>query len=881
MSEIPENLYPIVALRDIAAYPFVIVPLYINRPRSLTALNVALATNQRILLVPQKDPDNRNPQVEDFNSFATVGKIVQLSKLNDGRTKVLVEGICRCRIGEIVDNGDYWSAAYTKIEDKSPDGTDAEKQEISIICEQVIEEFKQYLAASNRENAELIETLRKISAINIGRVADTIAAHMNIEYTDRVKILETLDHLERIELVCNLLDHEQNKLELDNKIKKRVKEQMDKNQREYYLREKIKAVNKELHELEGVENEFDKYAEKIREAKMPKEAEEKAKYELGRLEQMSPSSSDANVCRNYLDWLISYPWSKEDSQQCDLREAEKIFDADHFGLEEVKDRILDYHAVYRRQTEIINRKKAEADWKKAEEAEKNQETQTDSNTHQPQTKIDIIKTDQNIAAQEAISNEKLAYEEEKIALEKAENTADKQEAEEEINQFKSPIICLMGPPGVGKTSLGKSIAKAMGRKFVRIALGGVDDESEIRGHRRTYVAAMPGKIVQKLCKVGTKNPVILLDEIDKIDRTHRGDPAAALLEVLDPAQNNAFNDHYLDLDVDLSQVFFIATANTFNIPTELVDRMEVIRISGYTPSEKREIAKRYLLPRQLEENALKAEEISFSNDLIDEIIEKYTRESGVRNLEREIGKIARKAVRKLETSDDKAIFVDKENLKDFLGTEKFVRSDDDLQPKIGSVTGLAWTSVGGELLQIETAVFSGKGNLNHTGQLGDVMKESIQAALSVVRQTLDKADPDFDFSKYDIHIHLPEGATPKDGPSAGIAMATALLSTLTQKTVRGDIAMTGEITLNGRVLAIGGLKEKLLAAQRGKIKTVLIPKENIKDLRDIPEEVKNELEIIAVEHISEVFSRAFNEPIEPIKAIPVSTTTAISGKMEC
>ncbi|MBP3194463.1 MAG: endopeptidase La [Cardiobacteriaceae bacterium] len=704
---------------------------------------------------------------------------------------------------------------------------------------------------------------------------------MNIEYTDRVKILETLDHLERIELVCNLLDHEQNKLELDNKIKKRVKEQMDKNQREYYLREKIKAVNKELHELEGVENEFDKYAEKIREAKMPKEAEEKAKYELGRLEQMSPSSSDANVCRNYLDWLISYPWSKEDSQQCDLREAEKIFDADHFGLEEVKDRILDYLAVYRRQTEIINRKKAEADWKKAEEAEKNQETQTDSNTHQPQTKIDIIKTDQNIAAQEAISNEKLAYEEEKIALEKAENTADKQEAEEEINQFKSPIICLMGPPGVGKTSLGKSIAKAMGRKFVRIALGGVDDESEIRGHRRTYVAAMPGKIVQKLCKVGTKNPVILLDEIDKIDRTHRGDPAAALLEVLDPAQNNAFNDHYLDLDVDLSQVFFIATANTFNIPTELVDRMEVIRISGYTPSEKREIAKRYLLPRQLEENALKAEEISFSNDLIDEIIEKYTRESGVRNLEREIGKIARKAVRKLETSDDKAIFVDKENLKDFLGTEKFVRSDDDLQPKIGSVTGLAWTSVGGELLQIETAVFSGKGNLNHTGQLGDVMKESIQAALSVVRQTLDKADPDFDFSKYDIHIHLPEGATPKDGPSAGIAMATALLSTLTQKTVRGDIAMTGEITLNGRVLAIGGLKEKLLAAQRGKIKTVLIPKENIKDLRDIPEEVKNELEIIAVEHISEVFSRAFNEPIEPIKAIPVSTTTAISGKMEC
>ena len=713
MSEIPENLYPIVALRDIAAYPFVIVPLYINRPRSLTALNVALATNQRILLVPQKNPDNRNPQVEDFNSFATVGKIVQLSKLNDGRTKVLVEGICRCRIGEIVDNGDYWSAAYTKIEDKSPDGTDAEKQEISIICEQVIEEFKQYLAASNRENQELIETLRKISAINIGRVADTIAAHMNIEYTDRVKILETLDHLERIELVCNLLDHEQNKLELDNKIKKRVKEQMDKNQREYYLREKIKAVNKELHELEGVENEFDKYAEKIREAKMPKEAEEKAKYELGRLEQMSPSSSDANVCRNYLDWLISYPWSKEDTQQCDLREAEKIFDAEHFGLEEVKDRILDYLAVYRRQTEIINRKKAQADWNKTEEAEQIQEqqaeNQTDTNAYQQQTKLDIIKTDQSIAAQEAISNEKLAYEEEKSALEAAENSTDKkEEAKEEINQFKSPIICLMGPPGVGKTSLGKSIAKAMGRKFVRIALGGVDDESEIRGHRRTYVAAMPGKIVQKLCKVGTKNPVILLDEIDKIDRTHRGDPAAALLEVLDPAQNNAFNDHYLDLDVDLSQVFFIATANTFNIPTELVDRMEVIRISGYTPSEKREIAKRYLLPRQLEENALKAEEISFSNDLIDEIIEKYTRESGVRNLEREIGKIARKAVRKLETSDDKAIFVDKENLKDFLGTEKFVRSDDDLQPKIGSVTGLAWTSVGGELLQIETAVFQVK-----------------------------------------------------------------------------------------------------------------------------------------------------------------------------
>lgn len=769
--------YPVLPLRDVAVYPHVIVPLFVGRLKSIAALDAAMAAEQELLLVPQTDENIADPEHKDLHRFASFGRIVQLAKLSDGSVKVLVEGLKRAKIERFRDTRGFIEARYQELCDFAPTDT----HEFPILTKTAIEEFAKYLRHRDRSADELLSTLRQIK--DGGRVADTIAAHMDIAVEARIALLAELRPEQRLEKVLVLLETEHDKNALEETIKKRVKQQMDKNQRDYYLNEQIKAIQKELGESEEGLNELEQLEQQIHEAKMPLETEKKALAELNKLKQMAPMSSEAGVIRNYLDWLIHYPWSKRKRTQYNLERAEKIFERDHYGLLEVKERIIEYLAVQKRN-----------------------------------------------------------------------------------KNNKGPIICLVGPPGVGKTSLGKSIAEATGRDFERIALGGMHDEAEIRGHRRTYIGALPGKIVQKLCKVGSNNPVILLDEIDKIGTDHRGDPASALLEVLDPAQNHKFADHYLEADVDLSKVLFIATANTLNILEPLLDRMEIIRIPGYTTQEKLQIAERYIVPRQRKENALTAKEWIIKNGVITDIIENYTREAGVRNLEREIGKLARKTVRKLDNKKVKSVTVKRENLEDFLGTVKYFRSDDDLQPKVGSVTGLAWTSVGGELLQIETAAFSGTGKLTHTGQLGDVMKESIHAALSVVRAYLDNTDLDFHFNSYDLHMHLPEGATPKDGPSAGIAMATALLSALTQQSVRGDIAMTGEITLHGRVLAIGGLKEKLLAAQRGHIKTVLIPNENIKDLRDIPDEVKASLDIIPVSHIQEVFSHAFTAKIAPKKA---------------
>lgn len=780
--------YPVLPLRDVAVYPHVIIPLYVGRPKSIAALDAAMAGSQELLLVPQQDEHITDPELTDLHTAAAFGRIVQLAKLSDGSVKVLVEGLSRAHLEGLRDSGEYFEAGYRP----APDNPVQNQNEVELLSKTAIDEFAKYLKSRERHADELLDTLRSLQ--DGGRVADTIAAHMEIRTEARIALLTEFQPERRLEQILILLETEQDKSKLERSIQKRVKQQMDKNHREYYLNEQIKAIQKELGESDEGLNDLDRLEQKIRNAKMPAGTEKKALAELTKLRQTPPMSSESTVIRNYLDWMTDFPWAKRKRTHYNLERAAAIFDRDHYGLEEVKERIIEHLAVQKRN-----------------------------------------------------------------------------------KNNKGPIICLVGPPGVGKTSLGKSIAAATGRDFERIALGGLHDEAEIRGHRRTYIGALPGKIVQKLCKVGSSNPVILLDEIDKIGTDHRGDPASALLEVLDPAQNNAFADHYLEADIDLSKVLFIATANTLNIPAPLLDRMEVIRIPGYTTQEKLHIAERYIIPRQRKENALKDTEWVIKSGVLHDVIENYTREAGVRGLEREISKLARKTVRKLDNKKTKSITVNRKNLEGFLGTAKYRRADDDLKPKIGSVTGLAWTSVGGELLQIETAAFSGSGKLTHTGQLGDVMKESVQAALSVVRSYLDEADPDFHFSSYDIHMHLPEGATPKDGPSAGIAMATVLLSALTRQPVRGDLAMTGEITLHGRVLAIGGLKEKLLAAQRGRLKTVLIPQENQKDLRDIPDEVKDALEIVPVSHISEVFAHAFTTSSIPEKAfIPAAHPSPIA-----
>lgn len=778
---------PILPLRDVVVYPQVIVPLFVGRESSIAALDAAMTGAQELLLLPQRDAKAREPEASDLHDIGTVGRIVQLAKLSDGNVKVLIEGLYRAKVKAIDTMEGYLVGEVLSLSETN----EASSAEIEAMMETALNDFSRHLKETDKYSEELIQTLRQLN--DAGQLADTIVAHMEVRLEQRVNLLGLLDVKARLEQVLVILEQEHEKAQLDKTIKKRVKQQMERNQREYYLNEQIKAIQKELGEMDEVQSELELIEEKIVAAKMPTEARKKAFGELAKLKQMSSISSEASVIRNYLEWLSDFPWQKQRRTQYNLERAESILNRDHYGLEDVKERILDYLAVQKRR-----------------------------------------------------------------------------------KNGKGPIICLVGPPGVGKTSLGKSIAEATGRDFERIALGGVRDEAEIRGHRRTYIGALPGKIVQKLCKAGSNNPLILLDEIDKIGMDHRGDPASALLEVLDPAQNVAFSDHYLETDIDLSKVLFIATANTLNIPKPLLDRMEVIRLSGYTEKEKAQIAKRYILPRQLKEHALKADELNIEDSVIETIIDDYTREAGVRNLEREIGKLARKSVRKLLSDKLTNVQINKDNLEEYLGVAKYVRSEEDLKDKVGTVNGLAWTSVGGELLTIEAAVFSGKGKLTHTGQLGDVMKESIQAALSVVRRHLDQLDEAFRFNDYDIHLHLPEGATPKDGPSAGIGMATVLLSALTGQEIRGDIAMTGELTLHGRVLAIGGLKEKLLAAQRSRMRTVLIPKENVKDLRDIADEVKAGLEIIAVSRIEEVFAKAFVAQQSPFKALHFRQTSTLA-----
>jgi ATP-dependent Lon protease len=809
---------PVLPLRDVVVYPHMVIPLFVGRDKSMRALEQAMESERQILLVAQKSPDIDDPAIEDLHTVGTLAGVLQLLKLPDGTVKVLVEGQARVNIDSYTEEGGMLSAKAHVVEPVYS----SNERELDVVSRSLVSLFEQLVKQSRKLPPEILATLSGID--DPSRLADSIAAHLSVRMADKQKVLETADVGQRLELLIGLVDGEMDLQQVEKRIRGRVKSQMEKSQREYYLNEQMKAIQKELGEGEDGSNEIDDLLKKIESAGMPKAVLAKSKQEFNKLRQMSPMSAEATVVRNYLDWLVGVPWKKRSKVRKDLAHAQEILDADHFGLEKVKERILEYLAVQQR-----------------------------------------------------------------------------------VNTMKGPILCLVGPPGVGKTSLGQSIAKATNRKFVRMSLGGVRDEAEIRGHRRTYIGSMPGRIVQNLSKVGAKNPLFVLDEIDKMSMDFRGDPSSALLEVLDPEQNHAFNDHYLEVDLDLSEVMWIATANSLNIPGPLLDRMEVIRIPGYTEDEKLGIAQKYLLPKQLKANGLKPEELSVDSEALRDIVRYYTRESGVRNLEREISKICRKVVKELtlgtvikvkakakaKTVAAKAtakvatksavvksaagkskavvlpvsVSVDSANLGHYLGVRRFDFGRAELQNEVGLVTGLAWTSVGGELLSIEASVVPGKGRLVHTGQLGDVMKESIQAALSVVRARVDSLgiDPEF-HQKLDIHIHVPEGATPKDGPSAGIGMCTALVSALTKIPVRSEVAMTGEITLRGRVLPIGGLKEKLLAAHRGGITTVIIPDDNKKDLVDIPENITGSLKIYPVRWIDEVLDLALERPVSPSQA---------------
>ncbi len=790
---------PVLPLRDVVVYPHMVIPLFVGRDKSMRALERAMESERQILLVAQKSPDIDDPEIADLHQVGTLAGVLQLLKLPDGTVKVLVEGQARVSVEDYRDEGGMLTARSHVIEPVYS----SKERELDVVSRTLTSLFEQLVKQSRKLPPEVLATLSGIE--DPSRLADSIAAHLSVRMTDKQKVLETADVGQRLELLIGLVDGEMDLQQVEKRIRGRVKSQMEKSQREYYLNEQMKAIQKELGEGEEGPNEAEELQRKIDAAGMPKAVLAKARQEFNKLRQMSPMSAEATVVRNYLDWLVGVPWKKRSKVRKDLQLAQEVLDADHFGLEKVKERILEYLAVQQR-----------------------------------------------------------------------------------VNTMKGPILCLVGPPGVGKTSLGQSIAKATNRKFVRMSLGGVRDEAEIRGHRRTYIGSMPGRIVQNLNKVGAKNPLFVLDEIDKMSMDFRGDPSSALLEVLDPEQNHAFNDHYLEVDLDLSEVMWIATANSLNIPGPLLDRMEVIRIPGYTEDEKLAIAQRYLLPKQLKANGLKPEELSVDAAAVRDIVRYYTRESGVRNLEREISKICRKVVKELTLGEVKAagmgaasgkarpakarirktpsgIAVTGENLEHYLGVRRFDFGRKELQNEVGLVTGLAWTQVGGDLLSIEASVVPGKGKLVHTGQLGDVMKESIQAALSVVRARAEALgiDPEF-HQKLDMHIHVPEGATPKDGPSAGIAMCTALVSVLTRVPVRSEVAMTGEITLRGRVLPIGGLKEKLLAAHRGGITTVIIPEENKKDLVDMPANITGSLDIHPVRWIDEVLDIALERPLQPM-----------------
>jgi len=777
------QILPVLPLRDVVVYPYMVIPLFVGRDKSIQALEAAMDDNKRILLAAQKNASQDEPDAEDLYSIGTVANILQLLKLPDGTIKVLVEGSERAKILNLISNDAFFKAQITKVE--SSETLKLDERESEVLMRSVLAQFDQYVKLSKKVPPEILSSLASIE--EPGRLADTVAAHMSLKIEEKQKILEIESLRERLEHLIGLMEAEIDLLQVEKRIRGRVKRQMEKSQREYYLNEQMKAIQKELGDLEEGHNEIDDLAKRIEDAGMSKEAKTKAESELNKLKMMSPMSAEATVVRNYIDWLANVPWKKRSKVRHNLVEAEDVLEADHYGLDKVKERILEYLAVQQR-----------------------------------------------------------------------------------AKKAKSPILCLVGPPGVGKTSLGKSVARATNRKFIRMSLGGVRDEAEIRGHRRTYIGSMPGKIIQNITKVGTRNPLFLLDEIDKMAMDFRGDPASALLEVLDPEQNHTFSDHYLEVDYDLSDIMFVATANTMNIPGPLLDRMEVIRISGYTEDEKVNIAERYLVPKQIKSNGLKSSELVIDESAVRDIIRYYTREAGVRNLEREISKICRKVVKKilLDDSDKKSdqLVVTHDNLGTFSGVKRFRFGRAEEKDQLGQVTGLAWTEVGGDLLSIEAVLVPGKGKHVITGQLGDVMKESVQAAMSVVRsraKLLGIESADF-YENYDIHIHVPEGAVPKDGPSAGIGMCTAIVSVLTGIPVRSDVAMTGEITLRGEVLPIGGLKEKLLAAHRGGIKTVLIPEENGRDLAEIPDNIKESLEIKTVRWVDEVLQVALTKMPEAL-----------------
>ena len=784
---------PVLPLRDVVVFPFMVMPLFVGRPRSISSLDDAMNHGKQLLLVSQKQAELEEPSIDDLYDVGTIANIIQLLKLPDGTVKVLVEGQQRAKIHQIEDSGEHFQAQVEPL-----NSTLGNKKELQVVHKAALDEFQNYVNLNKKVQPDILSALQQIE--NLEQLSDTLASHLPVSVAQKQTVLEMTNVVERFEYLLGLMQSEADLLQVEKRIRSRVKKQMEKSQRDYYLNEQIKAIQKELGEDENTVSEIEQLRQKIEEARMPLEAREKAEAELQKLKMMSPMSAEATVVRSYIDWMIQVPWHKRTKVKKDLAKAQEILDADHYGLERVKERILEYLAVQTR-----------------------------------------------------------------------------------LNQLKGPILCLVGPPGVGKTSLGQSIANATGRKYVRMALGGVRDEAEIRGHRKTYIGSLPGKLIQKMAKVGVKNPLFLLDEIDKMSSDMRGDPASALLEVLDPEQNAHFNDHYLEVDYDLSDVMFVATSNSMHIPTPLLDRMEVIRLSGYTEDEKLNIATRHLINKQMERNGLKAGELTIDDSAIVDIIRYYTREAGVRNLEREISKICRKAVKTLLLDKKlKSIKVTAKNLHDYLGVKRFEFGRADTQNRVGEVTGLAWTEVGGDLLTIETASVLGKGKLSYTGSLGDVMKESIQAAMTVVRARADKLgiNPEF-HEKRDIHIHVPDGATPKDGPSAGIAMCTALVSCLTGNPVKSEVAMTGEISLRGKVLPIGGLKEKLLAAHRGGIKTVIIPKDNVKDLEDIPENAKRDLNIHAVETIDEVLTIALENPpsgVEFVKLEPISAVKSSRRK---
>ncbi|GIU54157.1 MULTISPECIES: endopeptidase La [Shewanella] len=770
---------PVLPLRDVVVYPHMVIPLFVGREKSIRCLESAMEQDKQILLVAQKEADLDEPTKDDIFEIGTVASILQLLKLPDGTVKVLVEGGQRAKVDKYTQEEEFFVATAQYLESEQL----AEKEE-EVLVRSAISQFEGYIKLNKKIPPEVLTSLTGIE--EAARLADTMAAHMPLKLEDKQSVLEMINVGERLEYLMAMMEGEIDLLQVEKRIRGRVKKQMEKSQREYYLNEQMKAIQKELGDLDESQDEFEVLGRKIEEAKMPAEAKEKAEAELNKLKMMSPMSAEATVVRSYVDWMTSVPWSQRSKIKRDLSKAEEILDTDHHGLEKVKERILEYLAVQSR-----------------------------------------------------------------------------------VKQLKGPILCLVGPPGVGKTSLGQSIAKATGRKYVRVALGGVRDEAEIRGHRRTYIGSMPGKVIQKMAKVGVKNPLFLLDEIDKMSSDMRGDPSSALLEVLDPEQNAAFNDHYLEVDYDLSDVMFVATSNSMDIPGPLLDRMEVIRLSGYTEDEKLNIAKKHLLTKQVERNGLKPKEINIDDSAIIGMIRYYTREAGVRSLERELSKVCRKVVKMILLDKSvKTVEVNQDNLKSFLGVQRFDYGKAESNNQIGQVTGLAWTQVGGDLLTIEATSVSGKGKLAYTGSLGDVMQESIQAAMTVVRARAEQLGINADFyEKRDIHVHVPEGATPKDGPSAGAAMCTALVSSLTGNPVKSDVAMTGEITLRGEVLPIGGLKEKLLAAHRGGIKVVLIPKENERDLEEIPANVIADLKIHPVRWVDEVLELALERPVKGFEVV--------------